>query len=310
MDDLNDYFYFAAVVSSGGFASASRTLKIPRSKLSRRVSRLEDCLGARLIERSTRHFRVTEIGQAFYEQCQTILREADRAKSIVTEAQSDPQGIVRMGCPLGLIDISLGAVLPEFLERYPKIKLQIIGSDRRTDLINERIDVEVRAASEPETQTSLTMRKLDRARRILVASPSLVERMGELGCVDDLGNAPTLAMTTWMSFHTWELVGPDGEKKVVRHQPRLTCRSMTAILDAARAGVGYGLILEHACASDIQSGRLIRVLPEWQTVESQFYLVFTTTKGMPPAVRALIDFLVEKSKQNQIVTMGAAIAAQ
>jgi DNA-binding transcriptional LysR family regulator len=117
-------------------------------------------------------------------------------------------------------------------------------------------------------------------------------------------------MTTWMSFHTWELVGPDGEKKVVRHQPRLTCRSMTAILDAARAGVGYGLILEHACASDIQSGRLIRVLPEWQTVESQFYLVFTTTKGMPPAVRALIDFLVEKSKQNQIVTMGAAIAAQ
>lgn len=310
MDDLNDYFYFAAVVSSGGFAAASRTLKIPRSKLSRRVGRLEDSLGARLIERSTRHFRVTEIGQAFYEQCQTILREADRAKSIVTEAQSDPQGIVRMGCPLGLVDISLGAVLPEFLERYPKIKLQIIGSDRRTDLINERIDVEVRAASEPETQTSLTMRKLDRARRILVASPSLVERMGELGCVDDLGNAPTLAMTTWMSFHTWELVGPGGEKKVVRHQPRLSCRSMTAILDAARAGVGYGLILEHACAADIHSGRLVRVLPEWQTVESQFYLVFTTTKGMPPAVRALIDFLVEKSKLHQIVTTNAAIAAQ
>ncbi|MGO6902059.1 LysR family transcriptional regulator, partial [Rhizobium ruizarguesonis] len=143
MDDLNDYYYFAAVVSSGGFASASRDLKIPRSKLSRRVSRLEDGLGARLIERSTRHFRVTEIGQAFYERCQTILQEADRAKSIVTEAQSDPQGVVRMGCPLALVDISVGGILPEFLERYPKIKLQIIGSDRRADLINERIDLEV-----------------------------------------------------------------------------------------------------------------------------------------------------------------------
>ena len=85
---------------------------------------------------------------------------------------------------------------------------------------------------------------------------------------------------------------------------------MTAILDAARAGVGYGLILENACASDLQSGRLVRVLPEWQTVESQFYLVFTTTKGMPPAVRALIDFLVEKSKQHQIVTTSAALAAE
>lgn len=108
MDDLNDYYYFAAVVSSGGFASASRNLKIPRSKLSRRVSRLEIGLGARLIERSTRHFRVTEIGQAFYERCQTILQEADRAKSIVTEAQADPQGVVRMGCPLGLVDVSVG----------------------------------------------------------------------------------------------------------------------------------------------------------------------------------------------------------
>ncbi len=163
------------------------------------MSRLEDGLGARLIERSTRHFRVTEIGQAFYERCQAILQEADRAKSIVTEAQSDPQGVVRMACPLGLVDISVRGILPEFLERYPKMKLQIIGSDRRADLINERIDLEVRATNEPETRT---MRKLDRARRILVASPSLVERSGGLNCVDELADQPTLAMTSCVTFHT------------------------------------------------------------------------------------------------------------
>lgn len=300
MEDLNDYYYFAAVVSSGGFASASRGLQIPRSKLSRRVSGLEERLGARLIERSTRHFRVTEIGLAFYEQCQNVLKEADRAKSIVTEAHShsEPQGMVRMGCPIGLVDIAVGTILPEFLERYPKIKLQVIGSDRRADLINERIDVEVRATNEPETQTSLTMRKLDRIRRVLVASPSLVAQTGGVSSVEQLSDMPTLSMSQWTSFDTWDLVGPGGQTKSVKHQPRLACRSITSILDAARAGVGYGLILEHVCAADIDAGRLVRVLPDWQTAESQFYLVFTTAKGMPPAVRALIDFLVEKSKHH------------
>ena len=134
----------------------------------------------------------------------------------------------------------------------------IIGSNRRADLINERID--------------LTMRKLDRARRILVASPSLVERTGGLNCVEELADLPTLAMTSWVSFHGWELIAPNDAKRVIRHQPRLTCRSMTAILDAARAGLGFGLLLESACEADLQAGKLVRVLPDWQSEESPFIL--------------------------------------
>lgn len=125
----------------------------------------------------------------------------------------------------------------------------------------------------------------DKARRILVASPSLIERVGGISDVEELADLPTLAMTSWVSFHTWELIGPNGAKQVIRHQPRLTCRSMTAILDAARAGLGFGfgLLLESACENDLQAGKLVRVLPEWQSEESEFYIVFTTAKGMPPA---------------------------
>lgn len=105
-------------------------------------------------------------------------------------------------------------------------------------------------------------------------------------------------MTPWVSFHTWELIAPNDDKRVIRHQPRLTCRSVTAILDAALAGLGFGLLLESACEADLQAGGLVRVLPEWQSEESQFHIVFTTAKCMPPAVRVLIDFVVEKSKRH------------
>jgi DNA-binding transcriptional LysR family regulator len=100
-------------------------------------------------------------------------------------------------------------------------------------------------------------------------------------------------MTEWNDHDTWEFIDPDGEKKLLEHQPRFTTRSMPALMEAVRAGVGVGLILEQVCAQDVRSGKLVQLLPDWQTTEGRVYLVFTTARGMPPAVRALIDFLVE-----------------
>lgn len=128
------------------------------------------------------------------------------------------------------------------------------------------------------------MRKLDHAQRILVAGPSLVERTDGPNFVDEFADFPTLALTSLVSFPSWELIGPNEANRVVRHQPRLTCRSMTAILDAARAGLGFGLLLESACEANLQAGKLVRVMPDWQSEESQFHIVFATAKGMPPAV--------------------------
>src|SRR5580658_9914527 len=124
MADLNDYIYFAEVVTYGGFAPAGRALRQPKSKLSRRVARLENELGVRLIERSSRRFRVTEVGQAFYERCRTILEEAELAQAVVSDARGEPKGIVRVACPTGLIEGPFSEALLALACRHPKVSVR------------------------------------------------------------------------------------------------------------------------------------------------------------------------------------------
>src|SRR3984957_7352125 len=172
MQDLNDILYFSQVVTHGGFAAAGRALHVPKSKLSRRVAQLEDRMGARLIERSSRRFRVTEIGGAFYEQCQTALTAAERAEAIVVASLTEPRGVVRFSCPTGLVEI-VSRALPDFLKLYPRGRVQIVAVDRAVDLIKEHIDVALRVRLKLDTDASLTVRTVAHSRRILVASPIL-----------------------------------------------------------------------------------------------------------------------------------------
>lgn len=301
MDDLNDYQYFAQVVAHGGFAAAGRVLGIPKSKLSRRIASLEERLGARLIERSSHSFRVTDVGQSFYERCRSMLLEAERAVAVVCEANSEPQGPIRMSVPIGLINGPVGAMLPDFLERYPKVQLQILATDRRVDVVNERIHLAVRARTKPDTDGELTMRVLGKARRVLIASPELAAQLATSAHVSDLAAFPTVSMSDpvseWAERESWEFVRRDGERYVLEHKPRLMCRSVPALLHAVRSGTGIGLMLKQECAEDLEAGRLVRVLPEWQTVEGTIYLVFTTARGLPPAVRALVDHLVDRFRK-------------
>src|SRR6478752_7227472 len=131
--DLNDYVYFAEVVAHGGFAAAGRALREPKSKLSRRVAAIEARLGVRLIERSSRRFRVTEVGQSFYERCRAMMVEAERAEALVAEAQAEPHGRIRMSCPLNLAK-RVSAIAGDFLAQFPKVQLQLVVTDRAIDL--------------------------------------------------------------------------------------------------------------------------------------------------------------------------------
>ena len=120
--DLNDYAYFAEVVAHGGFAAAGRALREPKSKLSRRIAGLEERLGLRLIERSSRRFRVTDTGQAFYERCRAMLAEAEQAEALVMQARAEPHGRIRVSCPTGMIE-AISGLISSFLARYPKVRL-------------------------------------------------------------------------------------------------------------------------------------------------------------------------------------------
>lgn len=285
--DLNDLVYFAEVVAHGGFAAAGRALREPKSKLSRRVAGLEARLGVRLIERSSRRFRVTDVGQAFYERCKAMLAEAERAETLVAEAQSEPHGLIRMSCPTGLVE-PISALVTQFLAQHPKVRLQLVAVDRPVDLIEERIDVALRVRTSLDGDASLTMRSLGNSIRILVASPQLASRIGS---IDDLSSQPTLSTTDDQGEVNWFLETDDGKSHTHRHEPRIGCADFSAVRSAALAGLGVALLPDHSCRQALEEGKLVRVLPAWRGVKGLVHLVFTTRRGLPPAVRKFIDSL-------------------
>lgn len=160
--DLNDFAYFAEVVRHGGFAAAGRALHEPKSKLSRRIAGLEERLGLRLIERTSRRFRVTDTGQAFYERCRAMLDEAEQAEALVMRAQAEPYGRIRFSCPTGMVG-PVSDLITSFLTRYPKVRLQLVATDRAVDIIGERIDLALRVRVDLTTDAELTVRSLGRS---------------------------------------------------------------------------------------------------------------------------------------------------
>ncbi len=285
--DLNDYAYFAQVVAHGGFAAAGRALREPKSKLSRRVAGLEERLGLRLIERSSRRFRVTDTGLAFYERCRAILVEAEQAEALVLEAQAEPHGRIRFSCPTGMVE-PLSGLMSAFLARHPKVRLQLVATDRAVDLIEERIDLALRVRAALTSDAALTMRSLGRSTRILVACPELAGRIKQ---VEQLANLPTLATDDTADDLEWRLETADGRKHVTRIAPRMGCTDMAAVRNAAIDGLGIARLPDHICREALLAGKLVHVLPDWRGLQGIVHLVFTTRRGLSPAVRALIDHL-------------------
>jgi len=285
--DLNDFAYFAEVVAHGGFSAAARALREPKSKLSRRIRGLEKRLGLRLIERSSRRFRVTEVGEAFYQRCRAILAEAEQAEALVAQAVAEPHGRVRFSCPTGLTG-EVTALVSQFLARYPKVRLQVVAIDRPVDLIEERIDLALRVRTVLAGDAELTVRTLGVSTRILVASPQVASRLRDLG---QLSSLPTLATTNDENAVEWYLETDDGRSQVIQHEPRMACGDFAVVRDAAIAGHGIALLPDHFCRRALDDGQLVHVLSDWRGHRGIVHLVFTTRRGLPPAVRALIDHL-------------------
>ena len=298
MQDLNDYALFAEVILNGGFAAAGRALGMPKSTLSRRIAALETRLGVRLIERSTRRFRVTEVGQAFYERCRTIMLDVQQADAIVSDALGEPHGVVRCSCPLGLIE-TISPTLTDFLKTYPKASVQLISVDRPVDLINERIDVAIRVRTVLTTDAALIMRTLGKSNRVLVAAPHIAAQCAQSD-ITMLNDFPTLAGTEQIGEITWEFFGPNDEPFAITHKPRMACVDLAALRDAAVAGLGIALLPSHACDKLLESGSLVHVFPQWQMTEGIIHLVFTTRRGLPPVVRAFIDHLATAFRKQNV----------
>lgn len=273
MDDFNDLIYFVSVVEHHGFSAAARATGVEKTRLSRRVAALEQRLGVRLLQRSTRSLALTEAGQRFYVHCLAAVESARVAYESTADLRREPAGTVRMSCARVMAQSYLAPILPGFLARHPKVDLVLDATDREVNLIEERVDLVLRAKPDIEDTPGLVARPLGSARRILVASPAYLGRIGQpsgpraLSVCDTLGRPVEL----FEGQVRWELNGPGAEVVVVQISPRLIANDLRLLLEAAIHGIGIALLPEPIVAAAIRTGLLTPVLPDWTATTHRIY---------------------------------------
>jgi DNA-binding transcriptional LysR family regulator len=294
MQDLNDLFAFAKVVQHGGFSAAARVLHVTKSSLSKRVARLEERYGVRLIERSTRGFRVTAAGQAVHAQCETVVQAAEAAAAAAAEVIARPRGMVRVACPPGLLPNLLTLVVPGFMAAYPEVRLALAVSNRRVDLVEEGFDIALRIRERLDTDQDLVVRKLGVSRRIIVAAPAHLSQRAPVSTPEELLGGPLLTLGDEAIAERWTLWREDGAGASVDFTPRLACSNLQLLLEAAQAGTGIALLPEFYVRHSLSTGRLLQVLPAWRAPDSVVHMVFPSRRWMAPAARAFVEYVAEQ----------------
>jgi len=293
MQDLNAMYLFAKVVEHGSYSAAARALGLQTSKLSRRISDLERRLGVRLLQRTTRRVSVTEVGQTYYQHCAALEAEATAAQEAIDRTRAAPQGTVRMSCPISLMNGAVGPIVAKFLAANPLVRVYVDMTNRRVDVVEEGLDLAIRVRRLPLEPTNLAMRKLADSEVVVVGHPALLARLGRPAHPNDIARYPTLGMTAAGDRHLWEFREKDCTPVSVSHTPRLMTDSFDALRAACLSGVGLAYLPQFVVSRDIQRGELERVLPEFGLDAGMVHVVFPSRRGMVPAVRALLDALVE-----------------
>lgn len=290
--DLNDLRYFALIVEHGGFSAAERATHVTKSKLSRRVALLEERLGARLFQRSTRRLSLTEAGQAFYEHCAAMLVEAEAAHQAIDALRSAPSGTVRLTCPVAIAQFYAARVVADFLREHPKVRVEIESTDRVINLIEERIDVALRVRTSGLEDPGLVTRRIASGHRVLVAAPVYLAGREPVADAAQIAEHDTVSGQREGAEQIWTLTAADGRSARIAHRPRLLCSDYAVQLEAVAGGVGIGLLPLRIVWRALESGTLVHVAKDWRTLEQDIHLVFVSRRGLLPAVRALIDHLV------------------
>ncbi len=293
MQDLNDMVLFAEVLDHGGFAAAGRAVGLPKSRLSRRVARLEEQLGVQLLQRSTRKLSLTPAGELFLGHCIEMREAAAAAFEAIAAQQTEPRGTVRLSCPVALAQSPLNTLLPIFLARCPQVRVELRILNRPVDPVEDGVDIALRVRPQIEDSTTLVAKTFGISRAVLVASPSLLARQGPIASPADLGQLDTMAMSVSDGRSGWKLEGPQNQQHVHSHVPRFVADDLLVLVGAAVAGTGAALLPDYLCRENLLAGSLVEVLPGWGPPPGITHAVFPARRALVPAVRRLIDFLAE-----------------
>lgn len=285
MDVLGQMQLFVKVVDCGGFTTAGRELGLPKSTVSRQIARLEDRLGVRLLERTTRSLRPTEAGQAYYERCARIVADVADAENAISESQREPRGTLRLSAPMSLGYRYLGEPLAMFLRQHPSVRIEVSLSDRRVDLIDEGYDVAIRIGVLDDS--SMIARRLGPAQMLVVGSEAYLATHGEPRVPDDLRHHDCLLYAYGPTVSTWRL----GPELAIPVKGPMTANNGDVLLSAARAGLGLALLPRFIVRPDLESGALRPVLEGHVTQSSAMWAVYPANRYLSSKVRAFVDFV-------------------
>jgi len=292
VESLSDIAVFVHVVRSGSFTAAAEKLGLSKSVVSKYVTRLEDRLGARLLNRTTRRLSLTEVGQAFFDRSQRALGEIEAAEAEVSRLQGEPRGQLRLSSPMSFGILHLAPLLPAFQSRYPELTVDMVLDDRKADLVDEGFDLAIRIGELPDS--SLVARRLGPCRHVVCGAPEYFARNGVPQSPEDLADHPALTYRYQDAPAEWRLVDSDGSFHQVTINSRLQMNNSLALREALLAGAGVTLTPTFIVGSEIRAGRLMAVLTGYRALEVSIYAVYPQRKHLSPKVRAFIDYLAEQ----------------
>lgn len=290
MDKFQEITTFTAVVDAGSFVKAADRLNMSKAAVSRHLVDLETRLGIRLLHRTTRKLSLTEEGELFYQRCKEILEAIESAENEITSHTDDVSGHIRINAPFSFGIRKLAPLWGIFHQKYPKVTLDVVLSDRLVDVVDEGYDVAIRIAA--LSSSTMVSKKLTDTRIVLCASPEYLKKHGTPTKPADLVNHQVINYSYWAGKEEWSFDGPKG-KESVHIKPFMQTNNGDTCLVAAIAHQGIVLQPSFIVGDAIRAGDLVEIMPKYKSIELGIYAIFPTRKHIAPKVRVLIDFLVE-----------------
>lgn len=294
MPDLNSLVLFAAVVDAKSFSRAAQRLKMPTSTVSRRIAELERELGARLLERSTRQLRLTDLGSHVLEHAHQSADIDQEVASIATDHTAGTMGLLRLSAPPNISDSVLAPLVCAFQREFPRVSIQILITERALDLITDGVDLSFRVSRKFEDSSAVARRVLT-YRHQLVASPAYLEQFGSPKTPDELLSHRLLAFSFWKPKNTWKFVHSTGrEQRALQFQAHLSINDYSGLAAALVHGAGIGELPPLVQPELIESGKLVETMPRWRFRTFHLWIVHISNRYIAKPVRLFKEFATER----------------
>jgi DNA-binding transcriptional LysR family regulator len=287
--DLNEILLFSKIVETHGISAAAAQLGLPKSTVSRKLSQLEERLGVRLVQRTTRKLSLTDVGQAYYDRLRGAMADIIAAEQTVSDMQSSPRGLLRVTAAVDFSERVMGDVISSFGRAYPDVSVELIANDQVVDLVDDGFDVGIRFG--PLTESSLTARRLGTFRWCLCAAPSYLKANGVPQSIADLQDHRRVLFAPTSKVQRWRLVN-GRDKHDFQRPAQIVSNSFAVVRDALVNGAGIGVCSEFLIPAELDSGTLVRVLPRWSYSGNEVFVVYPSRRHIAPKLKVFVEHVI------------------